>query len=237
MERFVNISTDKAADPISAMGASKAVAELVVRDVGRRHPATRFCSVRFGNVLGSRGSVIPIFQRQIEIGGPVTVTHKDMTRYFMSISEAVQLVLQAASMAGDPGDEGGVFILNMGEPVNILDLANKMIAFAENGSASSIEIVFTGLRPGERMHELLVGSQEQCGAHGHPHGHCYQFGRSSSGGQASGDFREKLRNLIELAKETRGPRRRDRGPPSHPAGLPAVLARRCRFFSSPVGTE
>ena len=160
--------TDKAADPISAMGASKAMAELVVRDVGHRYPDTHFCSVRFGNVLGSRGSVVPIFRRQIEIGGPVTVTHPEMTRYVMSISEAVQLVLQAASMAGDPSHRGGVFILSMGEPVRILDVAHTMISFAKNGHSSDIEIAYTGLRPGERMHEMLVGSQERSEPTAHP---------------------------------------------------------------------
>ena len=168
VERFVNISTDKAADPISAMGASKAMAELVVRDVGRRYPDTHFCSVRFGNVLGSRGSVVPLFRKQIEMGGPVTVTHPDMTRYFMSISEAVQLVLQAASMAGESDHRDDVFILNMGDPVRIMDVATKMISFANNGHAASANIVFTGLRPGERMHELMVGSLERSGPTAHP---------------------------------------------------------------------
>jgi FlaA1/EpsC-like NDP-sugar epimerase len=219
VERFINISTDKAADPISAMGASKAVAELVVRDVGEEFPATRYCSVRFGNVLGSRGSVIPVFQKQIEAGGPVTVTHRDMTRYFMSISEAVQLVLQAASMADEPEVHGGVFVLNMGEPVKIIDLAAKMIEFATDGGAPPIDIVFTGLRPGERMHELLVGSLEQATPTPHPMimlvspvwgsddggsgggpGGGGPGGDGPGGGHTQKDFRQKLRALIALAR-------------------------------------
>ncbi len=168
VQRFVNISTDKAADPVSAMGASKAMAELVVRDVGHRYPESHFCSVRFGNVLNSQGSVVPIFQKQIDLGGPVTVTHPEMTRYFMSISEAVQLVLQAATLAGDGAHQGGVFILRMGEPVRILELARKMIKFTKNGHSHEIDIVYTGLRPGERMHELLVGSLERPSSTSHP---------------------------------------------------------------------
>jgi FlaA1/EpsC-like NDP-sugar epimerase len=202
VERFINISTDKAADPIGAMGASKAVAELVVRDVGQDHQATRFCSVRFGNVLGSRGSVIPVFQRQIEAGGPVTVTHEDMTRYFMSIQEAVQLVLQAASMADEPGVHGGVFVLNMGEPVKIVDLAAKMIQFASHDGSPPIEIVFTGLRPGERMHELLVGSLEHATPTPHPMVMLVSpvWGSGSNGGHTQRDFREKVKALIALGR-------------------------------------
>ena len=200
VERFVNISTDKAADPISAMGASKAMAELVVRDVGRRHPDSRFCSVRFGNVLGSRGSVVPIFRKQIDGGGPVTVTHPEMTRYFMSISEAVQLVLQAASMTGDSASEAGIFILNMGEPVRIIDVAHKMISFAKNGHSSDIEIVYTGLRPGERMHERLVGSREQSGPTAHPLIDALQPAPDSTGDVAPGhaDFRNRVESLLAV---------------------------------------
>lgn len=196
VERFVNISTDKAADPVSVMGASKAMAELVVRDVARDYPGTRYCSVRFGNVLGSRGSVIPIFQRQIEMGGPVTVTHAEMTRYFMSISEAVQLLLQAASLSQDEG-RGGVFILEMGNPVRILEIAVKMIMVMANGTTPRIE--FTGLRPGERLHELLVGRLEEAGPTSHP---MVTIVRSNGGrgALAGSDFRERLEALIELAK-------------------------------------
>ncbi|MBN1630050.1 MAG: polysaccharide biosynthesis protein, partial [Thermoleophilia bacterium] len=168
VERFVNISTDKAADPISVMGASKRIAEMVVRRVGQDFPATCFCSVRFGNVLGSKGSVIPIFERQIKEGGPVTVTHEDMTRYFMSIPEAVQLVLQAATLSRSGEADRGVFILEMGEPVKILDLAQKMISFLGNGQSADIGIEFVGLRPGERLHEVLVGRREHAIPTAHP---------------------------------------------------------------------
>ena len=204
VKRFVNISTDKAADPVSAMGASKAVAELVVRDTAQDYPNTRFCSVRFGNVLGSRGSVIPIFQSQIAAGGPLTVTHPDMTRYVMSIPEAVQLVMQAASLL-DGADNDGVFILDMGEPVRILDIAKKMIMLTANGDSPHIDITFTGLRPGEKMNELLVGRQE----HAVPTSHSMVTlvrpasngeGSPAEGPDARADFRGKLASLVELAQ-------------------------------------
>ena len=208
VERFVNISTDKAADPISLMGASKRVAEMVVHQAGRDYPATHFCSVRFGNVLGSRGSMLPIFQKQIENGGPVTVTHKDMTRYFMSISEAVQLVLQAAAMSTQTDTEGGVFILEMGEPVSILEVAKKMILFAGNGRAADIGIEFTGLRPGERLHEALVGRFEHTVAHEPPHDRVGRSRRPTPAETVAGrartrsrpDFAQKLERLLDLAR-------------------------------------
>ncbi|MHB8870722.1 MAG: polysaccharide biosynthesis protein, partial [Thermoleophilia bacterium] len=170
VERFVNISTDKAVDPVNVMGATKRAAEHVVHMLSARYPATHYCSVRFGNVLGSRGSVVPIFERQIEAGGPVTITHPEMTRYFMMIPEAVQLVLQAAALVEEipaaPGSANprngkgaapyGAFVLEMGEPVRIVDLARQMIEFMANGSAGTIDIEFTGLRPGEKLHENLI---------------------------------------------------------------------------------
>ncbi len=207
VERFVNISTDKAADPISLMGASKRVAEMIVHQAEREYRATRFCSVRFGNVLGSRGSMLPIFQKQVENGGPVTVTHKDMTRYFMSISEAVQLVLQAAAMSTQVDTGGGVFILEMGEPVSILEVAKKMILFGGNGRTADIQIEFTGLRPGERLHENLVGRHEHAVPTSHPMIELVSPASDLGGnGDRPGsdslglDFAQKVEQLIDLAR-------------------------------------
>jgi FlaA1/EpsC-like NDP-sugar epimerase len=156
--RFVLISTDKAVSPKTVMGASKALAEWSVGAAGERHPGTRFVSVRFGNVLGSSGSVVPIFRSQIERGGPVTVTHPEMTRFFMTIPEAVQLVIRA----GDTGNSrGDVFVLDMGEPVKIVDLAENMIRLAGFEPENDIAIEFTGPRPGEKIHEELFGEEER----------------------------------------------------------------------------
>lgn len=156
---FVLVSTDKAVRPTNVMGSTKRLAELILQAFSRQHSQTRFCMVRFGNVLGSSGSVVPLFRRQIAAGGPVTLTHPKITRYFMTIPEAAQLVIQAGSM----GQGGDVFVLDMGEPVKIADLAKKMINLSgqEVRSANSpngIEIRYVGLRPGEKLYEeLLIG--------------------------------------------------------------------------------
>ncbi|MEV1154539.1 polysaccharide biosynthesis protein [Micromonospora chokoriensis] len=149
--KFVNISTDKAAEPISVLGYSKRITERLTAHAASRFPGT-FLSVRFGNVLSSRGSVVTAFQRQIEAGKPLTVTHPDVTRYLMTVQEAVHLVLQAAEI----GRDGEALVLDMGEPVRIADLARQM---AEQAS-SSAQIVYTGLRPGEKLHEVLLGTGE-----------------------------------------------------------------------------
>nr|WP_246286245.1 nucleoside-diphosphate sugar epimerase/dehydratase [Microbacterium pseudoresistens] len=156
---FVNVSTDKAANPTSVLGHSKRVAEKLTAWMGEE---TGLCylSVRFGNVIGSRGSMLPTFQRLIEQGGPLTVTHPEVTRYFMTIPEACQLVIQAGGI-GRPGE---ILILDMGEPVSILDVAKRMISM----SGKNIEIVFTGLRHGEKMHEVLVGNREELERPFHP---------------------------------------------------------------------
>lgn len=182
VETFVLISTDKAVRPTNIMGASKRFAELILQGLAGEESSTRFCMVRFGNVLGSSGSVVPLFREQIELGGPVTVTHPEVSRYFMSIQEAAHLVLQASAM----GTGGDVFVLDMGEPVRIVDLAKRMIRLSghEVGSGrdvlDAVDIEFIGLRPGEKLHEeLLLGSsvsgtghpmimraEEECLSHG-----------------------------------------------------------------------
>jgi FlaA1/EpsC-like NDP-sugar epimerase len=168
VKNFVLISTDKAVRPTNVMGTTKRLAELVLQGLAKRQQQTRFCMVRFGNVLGSSGSVVPLFRKQIKQGGPITLTHEDITRYFMTIPEASQLVIQAGAM----GAGGDVFVLDMGEPVRIYDLAMKMIHLmglqpkTKVCPEGDIEIKITGLRPGEKLYEeLLIGGSEQATKH------------------------------------------------------------------------
>jgi FlaA1/EpsC-like NDP-sugar epimerase len=155
--RFVLVSTDKAVSPATVMGASKALAEYAVEEMVTRFPQTRYGCVRFGNVLGSSGSVVPIFRRQIARGGPVTVTDERMTRYFMTIPEAVQLIIRSGSLA----DAGEIFVLEMGEPVPILQLARDMIELSGLSPDADIAIEITGRRPGEKLHEELFNPYER----------------------------------------------------------------------------
>jgi FlaA1/EpsC-like NDP-sugar epimerase len=164
VDTFVLISTDKAVRPTNVMGTTKRLAELVLQGLAKRQQKTRFCMVRFGNVLGSSGSVVPLFRKQIRAGEAITLTHQDITRYFMTIPEAAQLVIQAGAMCKG----GDVFVLDMGEPVRIYDLAVKMVRLSglevktKSHPEGDIEIRVTGLRPGEKLYEeLLIGDDEK----------------------------------------------------------------------------
>jgi FlaA1/EpsC-like NDP-sugar epimerase len=155
VSRFVLVSTDKAVNPANVMGTTKRVAELYCQNLDRCSD-TSFITTRFGNVLGSAGSVVPLFQKQIQDGGPVTVTHPDIMRYFMTIPESVALILQAGAM----GEGGEIFVLDMGQPVLIRDLARQMISLAGLEFEKDIDIIYTGLRPGEKLYEELLHESE-----------------------------------------------------------------------------
>ncbi len=160
VERFVNISTDKAADSTSVLGHTKRIAEQLTSFAGKTQDGT-YLSVRFGNVLGSRGSVLPLFREQIAQGGPVTVTHPEVTRYFMTIPEACELVIQAGAL---DSHDGKVLVLDMGEPVKIAEIAERLV----KESGKRVEVVYTGLRPGEKLHEVLFAPDEQAEVSEHP---------------------------------------------------------------------
>ncbi len=160
VKAVVIISTDKAVNPSNVMGASKRVAEIYCQAMDLRHVGTRFITVRFGNVLGSAGSVVPLFQKQLEAGGPITITHPDITRFFMTVHEAVELVLQAAALGPQRNDEGALYVLDMGSPVKIIDLARQMIRLAGKTPEVDVSIQVTGLRPGEKLSEELFHGEE-----------------------------------------------------------------------------
>jgi FlaA1/EpsC-like NDP-sugar epimerase len=192
VEHFVNISTDKAVNPTSIMGASKRIAEMVVRQcASKARPEQHFVSVRFGNVLGSRGSVIPVFKRQIASGGPVTITHPDMRRYFMTIPEAAQLVLQAAALP----DNGTVYVLDMGKPVKIKNLAEDLIQLSGLQPYEDIDIIYTGLRPGEKLFEELLTAEEGTKATTHEKIYVANQGDIGEG------FTAKLEDLLKVAAD------------------------------------
>jgi len=193
-ERFVLVSTDKAVRPTNVMGATKRVAEIALqsRPVGK----TRFMAVRFGNVLGSSGSVIPLFRKQIHAGGPVTVTHPDITRFFMMIPEACQLILQAGAM----GDGGEIFILEMGTPVKIADMARDMIRLSGKVPDQDIQIEYTGLRPGEKLHEELITQGEGIVATAHEKIMVLRRdGASGAGEEADRSVRSQIDRLVQAA--------------------------------------
>jgi FlaA1/EpsC-like NDP-sugar epimerase len=190
--KFINVSTDKAVNPVNVMGATKRLAEMLVKDIAGEYPETVYASVRFGNVLGSRGSVVPTFKQQIEAGGPVTVTHPEMIRYFMTIPEAVSLILQAGAMA----DAYGTYVLEMGRPVRITDLARKMI---EIMGAPNVQIKFIGLRPGEKLKEELFEEGEERKQTEHPM--VFRLVSENTSPQEEQDLSELVDAMVLYARE------------------------------------
>jgi FlaA1/EpsC-like NDP-sugar epimerase len=190
VEKFIYISTDKAVNPTSIMGATKKIGEIIIQDIALKNN-TRFSCVRFGNVLGSRGSVVPFFQKQIANGGPITVTHPEIKRFFMSISEAVSLIIQAGTI----GDKGEIFVLDMGQPIKIMDLAKGLIRLSGH-KEDDIEIKFIGLRPGEKLYEEILIDEERVKA--------TQYEKLFIAPPIEIDtekFHDKLMSLIKAAKE------------------------------------
>jgi FlaA1/EpsC-like NDP-sugar epimerase len=195
--KFINVSTDKAVNPVNVMGATKRLSEMLVRSMAADYPETVYASVRFGNVLGSRGSVVPTFKQQIEAGGPVTVTHPEMIRYFMTIPEAVSLILQAGAMA----DGYGTYVLEMGRPVRITDLAKKMI---EIMGAPNVRIKFIGLRPGEKLKEELFEEGEERKQTEHPM--VFQLVSENMSPPRDHDLSELVDNMVFHARSQDGGR-------------------------------
>ncbi|HEX2182048.1 MAG TPA: nucleoside-diphosphate sugar epimerase/dehydratase [Rubrobacteraceae bacterium] len=189
--KFINVSTDKAVNPVNVMGATKRLSEMLVKEIADAYPETVYASVRFGNVLGSRGSVVPTFKQQIEAGGPVTVTHPEMIRYFMTIPEAVSLILQAGAMA----DGYGTYVLEMGRPVRITDLARKMI---EIMGAPNVQIKFIGLRPGEKLKEELFEEGEERTQTDHPM--VFRLLSENMGPTEDSDLSDLVDKMVFLAK-------------------------------------